>query len=325
MSMNSVPVLDAAAVARLLPMRECIGAMERAFRALAAGQTVQPLRLVVRLPDGSGALYCMPALLGHGEDGALAVKLITLFPGNARTDRETHQGVIVLFDASHGGVRALIDGASVTAIRTAAVSGLATRLLARPDASVLAMLGAGVQAGSHLEAMLAVRPIRQLRVWSRTARHAREFAEAAFERHGVDVATEASPESAVRDAHIVCTVTAAADPVVRGEWVAPGTHINAVGASTAGTRELDTALVLRSRVFVDSRTSALAEAGDLLIPIAEGALTDGHIRGELAELVSGRVAGRTNEEEITIFESLGLAIEDAAAALYIHEKLNAAS
>jgi ornithine cyclodeaminase len=323
--MNSLPFIDAAAVARLLPMHECIVAMERAFRALGQGDAEQPLRQVLALPGGRGSLYCMPAWLGPADDGALAVKLITLFPGNAGTDRETHQGVIVLFDPHHGGVRAVIEAASVTAVRTAAVSALATRLLARADASVLAILGAGVQAHSHLEAMLAVRPIREVRVWSRTERHARAFAERARARHGVRIDVASSAEIAVRDALIICTVTGATEPVLHGNMVAPGAHINAVGASTSRTRELDSALVVRSHVYVDSRTSALAEAGDLLIPMVEGVITADHIRGDLADLVCGTVTGRTNDEEITIFESLGLAVEDAAAALHIHTRLAAGS
>jgi ornithine cyclodeaminase len=324
MNEHTPSFLDDAAVARLLPLRECIGVMERAFRALADGRAVQPLRQVLRLPDGSGALYCMPAFLGDDPQGALAVKLITLFPGNAARGRETHQGIIVLFDARDGSVLAMMDAASVTALRTAAVSALATRLLALPAASVLALLGSGVQASSHLAAMLEVRSIRQVRVWSRTPAHARAFAAAASRRHDIEVQAVDSPELAVRDAHVVCTVTGAAKPILYGRWVAPGTHINAVGASTAHTRELDTEAVSRARVFVDSRESALAEAGDLLIPMAEGAITAAHIHGDLGDLVTGRVSGRASDGEVTIFESLGLAVEDAAAARYIQEKLNAA-
>jgi ornithine cyclodeaminase len=322
---RTIPVLSAADVARLLPMMDCIAVMEQAFHALAAGDAVQPLRQVVHLPDGTGSLYCMPAYLDAAGGAALAVKLITLFPGNAGTAFESHQGVIVLFGARQGEVLALIDAASVTAVRTAAVSALATRLLALPDAGDLAILGAGVQARSHLEAMLAVRPVRRVRVWSRTPAHARAFAAAAAAAHAITPEVMPTPEDAVRGATLICCATGSPDPVVQGAWLAPGAHINAVGSSTPGARELDTEAVARARVFVDSREAALAEAGDLLIPLAQGAFTPAHIAGELAELVAGRVPGRPDAQEITLFKSLGLAIEDVAAARHIHARLGVAA
>ncbi len=319
MNIRGIPVLTGADVGRLLTMPDCLAAMEAAFRALAQDEALQPLRQVLTLPSGDGALYVMPAFLGDDEP-ALAVKLVSLFPRNADTRYETHQGAVVLFGARHGEVLALMEAGSVTALRTAAVSALATRLLAVPQASELAILGAGVQARSHLAAMRAVRPIRRVRVWSRNAEHALAFAREMQALHGVAVEAQPNVQLAVLGADVICTVTGAQEPVLPGEWVAPGAHINAVGASTPAARELDTEAVARAAVFVDSRAAALAEAGDILIPIAEGVVGADHIRGELAELVTGRVVGRENGHQVTLFKSLGLAIEDAAAARLLHRK-----
>jgi len=218
---------------------------------------------------------------------------------------------------------AMMDAASITAIRTAAVSGVATRLLARTNAATLAILGAGVQARTHIDAMLAVRSFTKILVWSRTPEHARAVAEDARQRHGVEVEAAKSAADAVSVADVVCTVTAAREPVLRGEWLKPGTHINAVGASMPTARELDTEAVRRARIFVDRRESALNEAGDLLIPIQEGAIAADAIVADLGErLVSGGTA-RRNEEEITLFKSLGLAIEDLACAHFLHGRAKA--
>lgn len=296
---------------RLLPMVDAIEAMEAVLCAHARARTVLPLRTVVPVA-GHGSLYVMPAWTAEPE--ALAVKLITLFPGNAAQGKETHQGIVVLFGAD-GAVEALIEGGSLTAIRTAAVSAVATRALSNPDASVLAILGSGVQARSHFEAMCAVRPIQRVRVWSRTTANAAAFARVIQEATGeVEIAVAESAREAVRGADIICTVTGSPIPVIEGAWIDGGTHINAVGASTAKTRELDSDTVARARFFVDSREAALAEAGDLLIPLGEGRFGPDHIAGELGDVLLGSRPGRLAQEDITIFESLGLAIEDAAAA-----------
>lgn len=316
---EGVALLSAADVERYLPMADCIESMTAAFAALASGGAVQPVRHVVRLPDGGGALYSMPGYLSD-DGGALAVKMVTLFPGNAQRGLETHQGVIVLFDARDGRVLAMIEAASVTAIRTAAVSGLATKLLAQPDASVLALLGSGVQARSHLAAMLEVRPIREVRVWSRTAAHAESFARQARDRHTVDVNAVENPETAVRGAEIICTVTGSPVPVVSDEWVGDGAHINAVGASTPETREIDGATVRRARLVVDSREAATVEAGDLLLGLGDDALETIAAVPELGDIVTGRATVRRVAGDVTLFESLGLAIEDVAAARTVYER-----
>jgi ornithine cyclodeaminase len=310
-------------VRALLPMRECIGVMEGALRSLSAGTSALPLRTVIRLDGTPNAFASMPALVGEGAGAALGAKIITVFPGNDATPFDAHIGVVLLFDAEHGRLLAIADASSITAIRTAAVSGLATRLLAREDARELALLGAGVLALPHLEAMRCVRDIRRVRVWSRGGERARQFAERAGRETGLEVVVSPSARAAVEGADLVCTLTASRTPVLEGAWLAPGTHVNAVGASQATARELDSAALLRSRLYVDRRESALHEAGDFLIPRAEGALGDAHIQGELGELLAGTLQGRKSREEITLFKSLGLAVEDVAALRHIHDKARA--
>ena len=303
----------------LLPMRDCIRIMAEALAALAEGRAFLPLRSVMSIPDGRGVLAMMPGFLwGDGRSGAaLGFKAVSVFPGNTERGVDTHQGTVALLDADTGELRAVMDGGAVTAIRTAAVSAVATDRLARPDAVTAAILGAGVQARTHLEALASVRPLRGVRVWSRKPERAREFV--ALHRSPYRFPVEAVPtaEAAVREADIVTTVTASPEPVLSRSWLKPGAHINAVGSSRPGARELDTATVAAARVFVDSRESAMAEAGDLLIPIKEGAIAADHIVAELGEVVAGKQPGRRSPEEITLFKSLGLAIEDVAAAAFV--------
>jgi ornithine cyclodeaminase/alanine dehydrogenase-like protein (mu-crystallin family) len=232
--------------------------------------------------------------------------------------------VVLLFDAAHGRLLAIADASSITAIRTAAVSGLATRMLAREDASTLGILGAGVLALPHIAAVCAVRPITRVRLWSRSGSGALSRAQqlATRVRSEFSVAVEVcdSPAGAVRDADVVCTITAAREPVLAGAWLRSGTHVNAVGASLRSARELDTAAIARATLFTDRRESALAEAGDYLIPLAEGAIVAEHLRGDLSDLLCGRVTGRSSLDEITVFKSLGLAVEDVAALQHIYDR-----
>jgi ornithine cyclodeaminase len=226
----------------------------------------------------------------------------------------------MLFDAAVGRPLAIVDATVITAIRTAAVSGVATKLLARPEAADLAILGSGTQARTHLAAMLLARPIRRVRVWSRTPAHAARFAEAEGGRHGRVIEATGSARDAVDGADLICTTTASPEPILEGAWLGPGAHINAVGSSVPVARELDTDAVVRSRLFVDRRESALNEAGDFLFPKKEGAVSDAHIQGEIGELLLGSVAGRTSPDQITLFKSLGLAIEDLAAAHHVYTR-----
>lgn len=313
----SLLVLNEREVENLLSMPNCIELMEHALGSLARGEAVLPLRSVLRIPDSPNVFACMPAY--SKSLNAVGAKLITVYPGNHATALDSHQGAVVLFDGETGSVLALMDASPITAIRTAAVSAVATRLLARRDAGVLAILGSGVQARTHVDAMLAIASFRAVRIWSRTAAHARSLAADVGRRHAIEahVATDAS--SAVRGADVVCTVTAAREPVLRGDWLSPGTHVNAVGASLPTARELDSEAVRRARVYVDRRESALAEAGDLLIPMGEKVIGAAHIVGEIGELITGTITGRETDDEITLFKSLGLAVEDLACAHSLYE------
>jgi ornithine cyclodeaminase len=305
-------------------MPDCIEVMADALGQVAAGDAVLPLRTVLRVGETTNAFAAMPAILGSGAAASLGAKIITVFPGNDATPFDSHIGVVLLFDAEFGTLLAIADASSITAIRTAAVSGLATRLLANDDASTLTILGAGVLALPHLAAISAVRPIRRVRVWSRSGAadgsRAQRFAMRARAEFDVDVVVSTSVEAAVRDADVICTITSSREPVLEGRWLPAGVHVNAVGASVRTARELDTLAVSRSRLFGDRRESVLAESGDVLLPLAEGAIEERHLLGELGDLITGRIAGRTSRDDITVFKSLGLAVEDVAALRFIHAR-----
>ena len=300
-------------------MPEAIGAMEGAFRALAAGDARLPLRSIVWTPDRRGGLGVMPGYLPAG----LGAKVVSVFPGNHGTELDSHQGLVLLFEAERGRLAAAADATAITAIRTAAVSGLATRLLAREDAGDLAIFGSGTQARTHLEAMLAVRKIRRIRVWSRSEENARKFAARESAGRAVSIEVASSAEEAARGADLLCTVTSSREPFLRGEWLNPGAHLNAAGSSVASARELDAAAVARASLFVDRRESTVNEGGDFLLAKAEGAVTENHIRGELGDVLAGKVPGRRSADEITLFKSLGLAIEDVAAAEHVLRRAEA--
>jgi ornithine cyclodeaminase/alanine dehydrogenase-like protein (mu-crystallin family) len=299
--MSMVRVIDEHDVRRLLPMDGCIEAMAAALASLGRGEVHNPLRFVIRPPDEPSLMGLMPAHRG-GDARLWSLKALTIFPGNSLRGLDSHQGFVALFDGETGEPTAIMNAGGVTAVRTAAVSGVATRLLAREDVKTLAILGTGTQARSHLEAMQAVRSFERVVVWSASGR-------------SLDGAESVgSAEEAVRDADVLCTVTALAEPIVQRDWLKPGVHINAVGSSIPTTRELDTATMAAAALFVDRRESTLNEAGDFLFPQREGAIGPEHIRAELGELLLGTAPGRASEDEITVFKSLGLAVEDLAAA-----------
>jgi len=314
-------VLSGAEIRRLLPMRECMKVMESALVVLGEGRALNPLRQGMLLPGGKGLLGMMPASME--EPPIFGLKVVAVFPGNHGTPYDSHQGVVVLFEPEHGSPVAILDAAEITAIRTAAVSGVATRLLAREDAGDLALLGSGVQARTHLEAMSVARPLRRVRVYSPSRENREAFAAREGAARGVAVEAAPSARAAVLGADLVCTTTSAREPILMGEWLAAGAHVNAVGSSVKATRELDTAAVARARLFVDRRESTLNEAGDFLFPKSEGAIGDDHILGEIGELLSGAVPGRTSPEDVTLFKSLGLAVEDLAAGHHVLAKARA--
>jgi ornithine cyclodeaminase/alanine dehydrogenase-like protein (mu-crystallin family) len=304
-------ILNGEEVVRLLDMPGCMAAMEEALVTLARGQFHLPLRPIVKPPGESHLLGLMPTFRS-GERPLYALKTVAVVPDNPARGLDPHQGTVTLYDGTTGEVVAVMNASPITAIRTAAVSGVATRALAREDARVLAMIGAGHQAHPHTAAMLEARPFADIRISSRTRESAERLAAELPVARAVG-----SNEEAVRGADVICTVTQSAEPVLRYEWLDPGTHINAVGACFPHTRELDTETVLRSSFFTDRRESCENEAGDYVIPRNEGAIPDGHIKAELGEVLAGTAPGRSSSEEITVFESLGLAVEDLAAAEYL--------
>jgi len=313
-----VLIINQSEVTELLPMNECIDVMAGALKSLVGGHDILPLRSIMWLPEKKGALGLMPA---YAHDlKVMGVKVVSVFPGNEGTEYDSHQGTVMIYETEHGRLLAIIDASEITGIRTAATSGVATRLLAREDASSLAIIGSGVQARQHLDAMLAVRHIERVAVWSRTPANARRFAEYGSRKHGIPMDVEQTVEDAVKNADIICTTTASPEPVLLGKWIAAGTHINAVGSSVSFARELDTAAVVKSRLFVDRRESTLNEAGDFLMPKKEGAIGDDHILGEIGEILLGKMSGRKSSTEITLFKSLGLAVEDVASAEYIYRR-----
>jgi len=314
-------------VRELLSMEALIPLMEEALRAYSTGGVAQPVRLAMMVEPYAGYLGLMPAHLrsasahdGPGVREALGAKAVTFYPSNAARDLPTHLAVVLLWDSATGELLSIMDGRLITEMRTAASSAAATRTLARKDAEVLALLGSGVQARSHLDAIRLVRSLRHVRVWSRTAAGVQRFVAEMQPQAGVPMTACASAEEAVRGAEIIVTATSASTPVLRGVWVAVGAHINAVGAPRPDWRELDTDAVRRARVFVDSRAAALAESGDLLQPIQEGAIAREHICGEIGEVLAGTVAGRTSERDVTLFKSLGMAVEDVATAHYVYTR-----
>jgi ornithine cyclodeaminase/alanine dehydrogenase-like protein (mu-crystallin family) len=308
-----VRVLSEHDVRRLLPVGECIEVMAEVLAALARNELYNPLRFVIRPPGEHTLMGLMPAHRG-GEDAVYSLKTVCIAPGNAARGLDSHQGIVALFDGETGATRALMNAGAITAIRTAAVSAVATRLLARPGSSTLAILGAGTQGRSHLDAMRAVLPVERVRVWSRTPGHASRL-------DGVEEV--ATVEEAVRGADVVVTATGAREPIVQREWLAEGAHVNAVGSSIPTTRELDTATMAAAALYVDRRESTLNEAGDYLFAAQDGAIGPSHIRGEIGELLIGAVPGRSDDAELTVFKSLGLAVEDLAAAEHVLRRAEA--
>jgi ornithine cyclodeaminase len=316
---DAVALIDAAQVRALLPMVECIEIMSKALVGISQKSFSIPPRTIMALVDSSGYFGVMPGSLA--DPPIYGAKLVGVHPANAGTGRAKLQGFVAIFDHNTGRPLALVDGAEVTALRTGATSALATRVLSRPDSGSLGLFGTGVQAGSHLEAICAVRAIAEVRVWGRSIQHAREFV-ARYTGHWPKLVAVADPKDAAA-CDIVCTTTAAREPVVRGEWIRPGTHLNLVGAHSPTTREADTALVQRGRVFVDSLEGAFSEAGEILIPLSEKALDRSHVLGDLGAVLHGVLSGRTSMTEVTIFKSLGVVAQDLMAAHAVYQKIAA--
>ena len=304
--------LNESDVRGLLGMPELIDAMEAALVAYSAGRAQQPVRTVLEVGAEKAFFGVMPASLP--DLPALGAKLVTVFEGNAARGLPTHLATILLLDPQTGAPLAHMDGRFITEVRTAAVSAVATRLRALPNASRLGIIGSGVQAGSHLDALRCVRPVARVRVWSPARERRERFAAEAARRTGLDVEAAENAEAAVRDADLVVLATSARTPVVRNRWIADGAHICAVGACRPDQQEMEGAILGRARVFVDSRAGALAESGDVRLAIAQGLLDAEAIAGEIGALAAGRIAGRQACDQVTVFKSLGMAVEDVAAA-----------
>ncbi|MDQ3908686.1 MAG: ornithine cyclodeaminase family protein [Acidobacteriota bacterium] len=320
-------VLNHAEVEALLPMRECVEVMADALSSLARGEFHQPLRTVIRPEGAAGVMGLMPAYRTSGDasggdesGAAFGLKAICVFPGNAARGMDAHQGFVAIFDGETGEPRALLNASAITAIRTAAVSAVATRALAREDAHDLAIVGAGVQARAHIEALACVRGIGRARVAARRIESARRFAEEARAKYSFPVEPCETVEEAVRGADLIVTATSSREPVVRREWICDGSHVNAVATFSPESREIDSETVAASSLFVDRRESALNEPGDILIPMREGLIGAEHIRAEIGEVLTGAKRGRTSRDEITLFKSLGLAAEDLAAAQHVYRR-----
>lgn len=312
-------MIGAEVVSEILTMSDCIGVMNSTLRSMARGEALFPPRNVLAIPDKKGVLGMMPGFLG--PQGVIGLKATSVFPGNLGTRYESHQGAVLLFETTNGKLLSAVDAASITRIRTAAVSGVATKALALEGADDFCFIGSGVQASSHLEAMLVVRPEpKRIRVYSRNPENARAFAQRETSPKRVNIEALTNPQDAIVGADLICTTTGSTSPIVLGKWLRPGAHINAVGASRPPGRELDSDAVAKSLFYVDSRESASLEADDFLIPKREGIIDDRHIRGEIGEVLEGRAPGRTGPDDITVFKSLGLAIEDLAAAYFVYEK-----
>jgi ornithine cyclodeaminase len=315
-------ILDSAQIRELLPMADCIELMSDALSALARDEVHQPLRTIIRPPNARGLLGLMSAYRG-GERGAFGLKAICVFPQNPAQGKDAHQGAVMLFSRETGELLSLMNASEITAIRTAAVSAVATRLLAREDAHELAIIGAGVQARTHLAALASVRSLERVRVAARNVEHSRRLVEEIQRDVSFPIEAVETNEQAVRGADLIVTATSSLEPVLKREWISAGAHINAIGTHSPGSREIDGATMAAAKIFVDRRESALNESGDYLLAAKEGLVGPENIIGEIGELLTGKKSGRASAREITLFKSLGLAIEDVACAEYLYQEAKA--
>jgi ornithine cyclodeaminase/alanine dehydrogenase-like protein (mu-crystallin family) len=308
-----VLVLSHGDVVGALQPAECAEAMAAVLKAHARGETYMPLRSVLMPPQAAGFMGLMPAWRGGGEP-VFSLKTVCVMPGNPARGLDAHQGIVTLFDGETGQPTAILDASAVTSIRTAAVTAVATGVLARPEARTLAVIGAGVQAGAHIEALTLVRPFETISIYAPTEAHAQSLAQKAASA-AANVTVSPSAEDAVRQADVVVAVTSSKQPVIKRAWLKPGAHVNAVGASTPNAAEIDTDTVANSALFADSRESIRNEAGEFRLAVEQGVINgEDHVRAELGEVLNESQPGRQSDDELTLFRSLGLAVEDLAAA-----------
>jgi len=300
-------------VRRLLTMREAIEVVEEAFKELHAGKAIMPERTTLMLKNGS--ISQMSAYLK--KMNIATTKVFGIFPKNIKYNLPTTVATLLVYDIETGKVTVVMDAIYLTAVRTGAVSGVATKHLARKDSKKVGIIGCGMQGRTQLWAVTEVREIEKVYAYDKVVNARRTFAEEMSKKLGVDIMPVDSAQKAVKDADIIITATTSATPVVKGKWLSDGAHINAIGSYYPHARELDTETVVKSKLVVDLRKAALEEAGDVILPIKEGAITEKHIYAELGEIVTGNKPGRINDREITVFKSVGLAIQDAAVSKLI--------
>ena len=305
-------IVESAEVRQRLTMPVCIELMRTALKELEEGRFTQPVRSIALLPGGEKFGF-MPAWLGD----CFGAKVLSAFPQNAGTAYPSHIGYVMLFEAEHGSFLGMADASVITEVRTGAVSGVATDLLARPDAHRLAIIGAGAQGRSHLAAMTAVRDIRSVAVYDQNPQAAQRYGTEMSAQYDIPVTAASCAQEAVEGADIICTLTPSKDPYLEAGWIAPGAHINAVGAFTPTTREVSSAVVARARLYADQVEAMRKECGEYLIPLQEGVIGPEHIVGSLGDVLLGRAPGRTDSQEITLFDALGLAVEDVMCARYL--------
>jgi len=314
--LGRIAFYDAGQVEALLDYPGCIAAMRQAMTALSSGDRRQPLRQIVTV--GAGELFgVMPGSLAALS--TFGAKLVSVFGDPGRPGRSRHQGVVVAYDDTTGAVACVADAEAVTRIRTACASAAATDALARSDARVLAVFGTGLQARSHLRALALVRPFESMLLWGRSAASAQATAASLAEELGLPIEAVADGREAATRADVICTVSGAPAPILFGDWVRPGTHLNLVGSSYLGPVEVDTPLVAAARYIADYRPSVLAQASELAIAREAGAVDDSHVVGEIGEVYAGKLVGRERRDQITLYKSLGHVVQDLAAAVYLHQ------
>ena len=301
-----------------ITMEECITVMENIFIQLEEDQAFNPLRSSMLIPGENGLLSMMPGYLNKQD--IMGIKSVSVYPENANIGLESHQGSVTLFNALNGTPLAIMDAGQITAIRTAAVSGLATRILAKKNSKILAILGSGIQAKTHIEAMTTILNLEEIRVWSKNKKNAKKLVEEQRKKYAIPFRPFDTVNEAIYNADIICTTTAAVEPILQGNYLMQGVHINAVGSSVRNTRELDGFAIKLSKLYVDKIESTINESGDFLMAKQEGTIDDNHIIGTLGEILTKQKKGRNNVNDITLFKSLGLAVEDIATAFFIYDK-----
>ena len=311
-------ILSEKQVQALIDIDELIAALERAHIQYSTGKAVMPVRLVVPLPQIDGRITSMPGFLN--EDQALGMKVVTYFQNNPKQNLPSILATIMLFSPESGKMIAVMDGSYITAIRTACASAMATKVLSNPTASVLGVLGAGVQAKAHITALSRVRNLHSIKIYSPSGTSAGRVKQELESELRIDIEVAKSAEEAVRGADLIVTATTAKEPILQAEWLKPGAHINAVGSHRPDLRELDGATLARSNVFVDSRDAIMAECGDVLLALAEKSITADHVQAEIGEVLAAIKPGRTKTDELTIYKSVGIAIQDVAAAQLVYQK-----